>query len=102
MIVRTMRTIGGRVLESPQALDLEWVCFDGHSSDSSREILIEPAAEASRVKVIAQPRNIDRGQSGRTAIEHMTGGPRPFFQDAALKYDAAQYPRVFSLTTWPF
>jgi glycosyltransferase involved in cell wall biosynthesis len=90
---RTLRTIVHRVLASPVDCDIELVCVDDCSTDSSFEILRELAAVDSRIVVIAQPVNMGKGRAIRTAIEAMTGDIA-IIQDADLEYDPEEYPRV--------
>jgi SAM-dependent methyltransferase len=90
---RTLRTIVDRVLASPVGLDFELVCVDDCSTDNSLRILEELAAGDPRIKVIAQPQNMGKGQAIRTAIEHMTGDVA-IIQDADLEYDPDEYPLV--------
>lgn len=90
---RTLRSIVKRVLDSPVELEIELICVDDGSSDDSLEILRELADVDSRIRVIAQPRNMGKGKAIRTAIDNMTGGIG-IIQDADLEYDPAEYPRV--------
>ncbi|MGH8946193.1 MAG: glycosyltransferase [Acidimicrobiia bacterium] len=90
---RTLRSIVKLVLNSPVTMDIELVCVDDGSSDGSLDILNELAEADSRVKVIAQPRNMGKGKAIRTAIDHMTGDIG-IIQDADLEYDPAQYQRM--------
>jgi glycosyltransferase involved in cell wall biosynthesis len=90
---RTLRSIVKRVLDSPVDLEIELVCVDDGSSDDSLAILRELAADDSRVKVVAQPRNMGKGKAIRTAIDNMTGDIG-IVQDADLEYDPAEYPRM--------
>lgn len=90
---RTLRTIVGRVLDSPVDLDIELICVDDCSSDDSLEILNELAASDPRIKVIAQPVNMGKGKAIRTAIDAMTGDIG-IVQDADLEYDPEEYSKV--------
>lgn len=90
---RTLRTIVGRVLAAPVDLEIELICVDDCSKDSSLGILNELAAADSRVKVIAQPENMGKGRAIRTAIENMTGDIG-IVQDGDLEYDPAEYPKM--------
>ena len=90
---RTLRTIVGRVLASPLEAEIELVCVDDCSTDTSLQILDELAAADARIKVIAQPVNMGKGKAIRTAIEHMTGDIG-IIQDGDLEYDPEEYPKV--------
>ncbi|HEY6629413.1 MAG TPA: glycosyltransferase [Acidimicrobiia bacterium] len=90
---RTLRTIVGRVLDAPIDLEIELICVDDCSKDSSLAILHELAAADTRIKVIAQPVNMGKGKAIRTAIENMTGDIG-IVQDADLEYDPTEYPKM--------
>jgi glycosyltransferase involved in cell wall biosynthesis len=92
---RTLRTIVKRVIDSPVSLEIELVCVDDGSTDSSLSVLRELSEGDPRIKVIAQPSNGGKGLAIRTAIEHMTGDIA-IVQDADLEYDPAEYPRVIA------
>jgi glycosyltransferase involved in cell wall biosynthesis len=92
---RTLRTIVGKVLASPVALEIELVCVDDCSTDESLAILHELANEDPRIRVIAQPVNMGKGKAIRTAIDHMTGDIG-IVQDADLEYDPDDYPLVLA------
>jgi glycosyltransferase involved in cell wall biosynthesis len=92
---RTLRTIVERVLAAPVDCDLELVCVDDCSTDSSLDILHELSAADPRIKVIAQPMNMGKGKAIRTAIDQMTGDIG-IIQDADLEYDPEDYPRIIS------
>ncbi|MGH8947149.1 MAG: glycosyltransferase [Acidimicrobiia bacterium] len=90
---RTLRTIVGKVLESPVDVEIELVCVDDHSSDGSLQILEKLAEQDDRIRIVAQPVNMGKGKAIRTAIEHMTGD-MAIVQDADLEYDPRDYQRV--------
>lgn len=90
---RTLRTIIGKVLQSPVELEIELICVDDCSTDESLAILRDLESTDPRIKVIAQPINMGKGKAVRTAIEHMTGDVA-IVQDADLEYDPAEYPKV--------
>jgi glycosyltransferase involved in cell wall biosynthesis len=92
---RTLRTIVGKVLDSPVDAEIELVCVDDCSTDESLTILRKLAADDSRIKVIAQPVNMGKGKAIRTAIDHMTGDIG-IIQDADLEYDPNEYPLVLA------
>ncbi len=82
------------VLDQVQAVDLgpswekEIVIVDNFSTDGTREILAE--IDQPNVKVIFHPRNLGKGSSVRTAIEHVSGD-YAIIQDADLEYDPQEY-----------
>jgi glycosyltransferase involved in cell wall biosynthesis len=82
------------VLDQVQAVDLgpswekEIVIVDNFSTDGTREILEE--IDQRNVKVIFHPRNLGKGSSVRTAIEHVSGD-YAIIQDADLEYDPQEY-----------
>ncbi|HLF60971.1 MAG TPA: glycosyltransferase, partial [Acidimicrobiia bacterium] len=90
---RTLRTIVGRVLDSPIDLEIEVICVDDCSKDNSLAILHELAAADPRIKVIAQPVNMGKGKAIRTAITNMTGDVG-IVQDGDLEYDPDEYPKM--------
>lgn len=92
---RTLRSIVKRVVDSPVGMDIELVCVDDGSTDSSLSILEELSQSDPRIKVVAQPRNGGKGLAIRTAIDHMTGDIA-IIQDADLEYDPAEYPRIIA------
>ncbi|MGD2164250.1 MAG: glycosyltransferase family 2 protein [Anaerolineae bacterium] len=83
------------VLQRVQAVDLgsEWekeiIAVDNCSTDGTRELLQN--LDEPDVKVILHPRNLGKGASVRTAIEHCTGD-YAIIQDADLEYDPGDYP----------
>jgi glycosyltransferase involved in cell wall biosynthesis len=90
---RTLRTIIGRVLASPIPIPLEIIAVDDCSTDGSRDILKQLAAEDARVKPVFHERNAGKGAAIHTAIKHMTGD-LAVIQDADLEYHPADIPRV--------
>lgn len=87
----TIRT----VLERVQAVDLgpawekEIIVVDNFSTDGTRELLQE--LDMPGVQVVFHPRNLGKGTSVRTAIDHCTGD-YAIIQDADLEYDPVDYP----------
>ena len=83
------------VLERVRAVELgpEWekeiVIVDNFSTDGTRELL--RGLGGRDVEVIFHPRNLGKGASVRTAIQHCTGD-YAIIQDADLEYDPADYP----------
>jgi glycosyltransferase involved in cell wall biosynthesis len=92
---RTLRTIVKRVLDSPVNLEIELVCVDDGSTDSSLAVLRELSEGDPRIKVIAQPSNGGKGLAIRTAIDHMSGDIA-IIQDADLEYDPTEYSRIIA------
>jgi glycosyltransferase involved in cell wall biosynthesis len=90
---RTLRTIVGRVLNSPVGLPIELVCVDDGSRDGSPEILDALAAADPRIRVFRQPKNMGKGAAIIAAIHHMRGDIG-LIQDADLEYDPADYPAL--------
>lgn len=92
---RTLRRIVAAVFASPIDLDIELVCVDDHSTDSTTKVLAELAAADTRIKVVRHETNRGKGAAIRTAIAHMTGDIA-IVQDADLEYDPAEYPIVLA------
>ena len=92
---RTLRTIVGRVLDSPVEAEIELVCVDDCSQDDSLAILEDLATADHRIRVISQPVNMGKGSAIRAAIEQMTGD-FAIIQDADLEYDPSEYPKVLA------
>ncbi len=69
-------------------IDKEIIIVDNCSTDGTRELVTALQGEA---RVIFHPRNLGKGASIRTGINHATG---EYFliQDADLEYDPADYP----------
>jgi glycosyltransferase involved in cell wall biosynthesis len=85
------------VLERIQAVDFgpdvdtEILVVDNCSTDGTRELL--QTVTAPNVKVIYKPRNMGKGMSVRTAVEHMTGD-YGVIQDADLEYNPNELPKL--------
>jgi dolichol-phosphate mannosyltransferase len=87
-----------QVLERVQAVDLDrWereiIVVDNHSTDGTRELL--QTLDMPNLHVIYQPRNMGKGTSIRTAIDHLSGD-YAIIQDADLEYDPADQPRLLA------
>ncbi len=86
----------GRALRAPlpEGLESEVVAVDDGSTDGSREILAELAAQyPDRVRVVLHERNQGKGAAIRTGLGHARG-EFGIIQDADLEYDPAEYPKV--------
>ena len=85
----TLREVVGRVLAVP--LDIELICVDDGSRDTSREILAELQASHSQMRVYLQPKNMGKGAALRRGIQESTGD-FVIIQDADLEYDPGEFP----------
>ena len=85
----TLARVIERVLASP--IDLELLCVDDGSTDSSREILAELHTRYPQIQVLLQPRNMGKGAALRRGIQE-AHGEFVLIQDADLEYDPADYP----------
>ncbi len=84
------------VLDRVRAVDLgpgwekEIIIVDNFSTDGTRELLQK--LDLPEGRVIFHPRNLGKGSSVRTGIEHCSGD-YAIIQDADLEYDPAEYVR---------
>ena len=87
----TLDEVISRVLAVP--LEIELICVDDGSTDSSREILSQLQAAHPPIRVLLQPKNMGKGAALRRGIQEATGD-YVIIQDADLEYDPADYPAL--------
>ncbi len=86
-----VRELVRRVREVP--IPKEIILVDDCSTDGTRDVLAELAAEDPDTRVFHQPHNQGKGAALRAGFTHATGNV-VVVQDADLEYDPAEYPRL--------
>lgn len=87
----TIREIVSRVLAAE--VDKELLIVDDCSSDGTRGIILELAADDARIRVFLHERNSGKGAAIQTALPHASGDI-VIIQDADLEYCPEDYPAL--------
>ncbi|PZR97087.1 MAG: glycosyl transferase, partial [Candidatus Chloroheliales bacterium] len=86
----TIEQIIKRVKDAP--FDKEIIIVDDYSTDGTRDILKNLAADDTPVRVFFHARNRGKGAALRTGFKYCAGDI-VIVQDADLEYDPADYPQ---------